>query len=111
MMETMVESEWKVFRKVRAVALERFCERVLSGVDRLAHEPGQSAHERYRSIFQFLRQRDKELALAFDDSRRSRAVRQLTCMVFYEMLTEDELACFSQQTRDSVQFLLSISRD
>lgn len=33
------ESDWKVFRKVRQLALERFCEQVLSEVKILASNP------------------------------------------------------------------------
>jgi hypothetical protein len=100
------ESDWKLFRQLHPVALERFCERVLSEVGRLASDTGKSAHERYVAVFQLLQRRDKELAEAFDDLRRSTAWRQLAIIRSRGLLTEEEFARFSPETRGAVQVFL-----
>jgi hypothetical protein len=71
------EPDWKLFRKLHALALERFCEGALSEISRLASEVGKGAHERYLAVSELLQRRDKELAEAFDDYRRSTGWRQL----------------------------------
>jgi hypothetical protein len=53
------EPDWKRFRHLRELALERFCERVLSEIGQLASEPGPSAHERYLAVYKLLQRRDK----------------------------------------------------
>jgi hypothetical protein len=54
-------------------------------------------------VFELLQQRDKELAEAFDDLRRSTAWRQLAVIRSHGLLTEEELARFSPQTQAAVQ--------
>jgi hypothetical protein len=100
------EPDWKLFRQLRALALERFCERVLSEVGQLAADAGKSAHERYLAVFQLLQSRDKELAGAFDDFRRSTAWRQLAVLRSWGLLSEEEFARFSPETRGAVQAFL-----
>jgi hypothetical protein len=100
------EADWKLFRQLHPLALERFCERVLAEVGRLASETDKSAHERYLAVFQLLQQRDKELAEAFDDLRRSTAWRQLAVIRSRGLLTEEEFARFSPGTQGAVQVWL-----
>jgi hypothetical protein len=75
MLPSISEADWKVFRQLRPVALERFCERALAEVGRLASDPNKTSHERYLSVFRLIERRDRELADAFDDPRRSTALR------------------------------------
>lgn len=59
------ESDWKVFRELQTVALERFCERVLAEVERLSSGSGRTFHQRYLDVYRLLQKRDHELAAAF----------------------------------------------
>jgi hypothetical protein len=106
MMRQISEADWKVFRRLHSVALERFCERVLAEVSGLASGSGQSAHERYLEIYQLLQRRDQELADAFDDFRRSTAWPQLAILRSRGLLTDEEFALFSPETRGAVQVFL-----
>src|SRR5262245_22614943 len=100
------ESDWKLFRQLHPIALERFCERVLSEVSRLASDTDKSTHERYVAVYKLLQRRDKELAEAFDDLRRSTARRQLAVIRSRGLLTEEEFARFTPETRGAVQVFL-----
>jgi hypothetical protein len=102
----MTESEWKLFRQLQAVALERFCERVLSEVGRLAADTRKNHHERYLAVFKLMERRDKELADAFNNPRRSTALLQLARLQGLGLLTDEEFARFSPETRASVQVFL-----
>jgi hypothetical protein len=104
------ERDWKLFRQLHPLALERFCERALSELSRLASEAGKGAHERYLAVFGLLRRRDKELAEAFDDYRRSAAWRQLAVICAHGLLTEKEFARFGPETRAAVQTWLGAWR-
>ena len=97
------ESDWKIFRKLRQVALERYGERILEDVRRDMDEPNGSFHERYLKLWDLLRSRDKTIALAFNDPRRSQAIIQLANIIAEDLLTEAELNEFSEETRKRLE--------
>src|SRR5438874_2232402 len=104
----ILESDWKLFRQLRTLALDRFCQRVLADVGRLVADNGQSSHERYLAVFELLQRRDEELAAAFNDPRRLTALVQLARIRAERLLTEEEFAGFSPETRAAVQVLLDV---
>ena len=99
------ESDWKVFRRLRELALERYCERVLDEVRQLAEKQGNSSHQRYLELWELLRKRDRTIAYAFDDPKRSQAIIQLANIVAEDLLTEHELNQFSEETREQIEGL------
>jgi hypothetical protein len=102
------ESDWKLFRKYHPVALERFCQRLLTEVGRLTSDEGKSSHDRYLAVFELIKRRDREIAAAFNDLRRSTALRQLAAIQSHELLSEEELAGFTPETRKALESLLEI---
>ena len=108
MSDEIPEADWKTFRELRTVALERFCERVLAELVKLATDSPGSNHERYLAVYQLIKKRDKELAGAFDDFRRSTAVRQIAIIQSRGLWTEEELARFSAETRAAAEFLMGL---
>jgi hypothetical protein len=102
----MSESDWKLFRKLRELALERFCERVLAEIGNLSSDSGQSYHERYLAVFNLVRERDKELEASFDEPRRSTALQQLALIRSYALLDDEEFSRFRLETRESVSVIL-----
>jgi len=107
-MERISEADWKLFRKLREGALERFCDRVLSEVGRLAADPGQTSHERYLAVYKLLHRQDKKLGDMFDNPRRSRALLQLALMRSWDLFTDEEFARFSPETRARLHRLLDL---
>ena len=105
-MREIKESDWKIFRKLHPVAVERFCERVLAESELLHRDTTRSAHERYLALYQFFHQRNKELARLFDDFRRSTALWQIAAIKGQGLLTGEEFAQFSEETQNVVAALL-----
>ena len=99
------ESDWKAFRELSALALERFCTRVLEKVEAILRDSSLGPHERYLKVFRFLRDRDDELGHAFNDPRRSRMIVQLAAIHKYGLLTSDELGRFTARTRETIEWL------
>ena len=97
------ESDYKVFRKLRVSALERYCGRVLKDVERLVHNDKPTYRERYLDLWKLLRNRDKTIATAFDGPRHSQAFVQLVNIDAENLLTEDELNQFSDELRDRIE--------
>jgi hypothetical protein len=99
------ESDWRLFRQLREVTLERLCERALKEVAVAARDAARTNHERYLNVFRLLKERDRELADAFNDPRRSRMIRQLAAMHALRLLEPDELAGFTPRTRTTIEAL------
>jgi hypothetical protein len=97
------ESDWKVLRQLHPVALERFCRRVLDEIQQLIADTSRGSHERYLAVYELTRRRDRELADAFNDMRRSRAMVRLLNIQSHQLLTEDELGRFSAEVRESLR--------
>ena len=104
-MREIPESDWKVFRKLREVALERFCERVIREIGELTAGKPTSYHERYLEIFKLVDRRDDELAHAFNNPRRSAALWQLAAIRSRGLITDEELSRFTAATQEAVQML------
>src|SRR5579871_1033674 len=102
------ESDWKIFRSLCEPALERYCQRVLEDVRLVADERDTTYHQRYIRLWELLRRRDKVLAFTFDAPRRSQALLQLMKMISEDLLTDDEIKRFSQETRDRMELILQI---
>ena len=107
-MRDIKESDWKVFKPLREIALERFCERVLDEIARINSDSTKSKHERFLAIYRLVRERDKEIDPIFDYLRRSTAVRQLCAFRSHDLLTEQELRQFSPELVKSVEDIVEI---
>ncbi len=109
-MHAFPEADWKVLRGLKDVALERFCQRVLEEAAPLVNgsAEGGSSHHRYLALFKLIDQRDDELGDTFNNLRRSTALTQLSLMCYHRLVTDEELAHFSPQTRQAVEMYLKM---
>jgi hypothetical protein len=98
----LTEADWKYFRRLRMSALDRFCQRVLADVSELSADSSKNHHERYLAVYRLIRERDTELADAFDNPSRSRALISLARMRSSSLVTDGEFAEFSDAARASV---------
>ena len=97
------EADWKLFRELREVALDRFCSRVLQELGPVTEDTSRTSHERYLSTFHLLKERDRQLSEAFDNPRRSHMIEQLAAIHAYGLLQPGELDRFSRGTREALQ--------
>lgn len=111
MRDQIRESDWKILRDLKPLALERFCERTLGEIAAITIATTKGAHERYLEVFRLIDRRDEELALAFNDLRRSNAILNLATMRSRGLVTDEEFQRFSAETRDVVERILSTDRD
>ena len=110
MLRNVPESDWKIFRELREVALQRFCERVLEEVVSIVQDSSRSHHERYLAVFRLMQRRDEQLAHAFNDPARSRMIVQLAALHVLGLLAPRELERFTQETRSKVESLTEPSK-
>ena len=105
------ERDWRVFRELHKIALARYCDRILDEVNRVIANKSESSHERYLKTYRIIQKRDKEMGRAFNDFRRSTALRQLLIIDSLGVLTKEDLARFTPETRQFVEQWSESSRD
>lgn len=104
------ESDWKLFRRLHTVALERFCHRVIKEINQSTSNCSADFHKRYLEVFSFIMDRNEQMARAFDDIRRSTAIVLLTNIMEGGLLTDDEFSEFSAEVRVRVESILELRR-
>ena len=60
-MTTISERDWRVYKKFFEVALERYCERVLTDAQGIIGDSAGSSHDRYLKLYDLMKERDKEI--------------------------------------------------
>jgi len=96
------ESDWRLFRQLHSIALERYCQKVLDEIAQLAVDSQTTAHQRYLKIYKAIQDRDRIIEEAFNDLRRSTALMRLITIHSYGLITNDEVSRFTQDTRDVI---------
>ncbi len=108
MFANIPESDWRRFKEVHKKLLERYCRRVLEEVAAASQGTEGTFHDRYLKVYKLIEERDKQLANAFDDFRRSTATMQLGIMRRMNLLTDEDLSLFSEPTQTLVEGIASL---
>jgi hypothetical protein len=93
------EKDWRVFRELDPVWVERYCVGVNREVISKLSDTKRTEHERYIEVYRFIQRKDAELGAAFNDFRRSTAIRQISVIRSLRVVAEQEVARFSEQTQ------------
>jgi hypothetical protein len=108
MIDRIPESDWKLLRELHSIALDRFCQRVMSQVGRLAKDAGTGAHDRYLAAFDLIERANRDLSNVFNDLRRSNAILRLVSMRSDHLITDEEFGRFTLATRQAVNSLIAV---
>lgn len=98
-MNTIKESDWRVFKAIKEEALDSFCEERLSEYEAIIKDNSQTAHERYLNLFKLSKARDKEMAWLFDGHSRSKAFLQLLAIRSEGLANQDLVERLSEELR------------
>ena len=104
------ESDWKIFRRLHQVALERFCRQVIEEIHQVTSDCKDDYHERYLEVFNLIMDRNKKMARAFDDMKRSNAFFLLANIKGSQLLTDEEFREFSPETQEAVELILGVRK-
>jgi len=96
------ESDWKLLRKIREEALAEACEQAFVVVERIAENRTGREHEAYLELWKYFKEKDREIANAFNNINRNNAMRSLINMVTYESISKGKLAEFTEETQQKV---------
>ncbi len=59
---SILESDWKKFKELRKIALDRFCQGVLADAKAITLHGALSAHARYGMLYGLIHDRNKDMA-------------------------------------------------
>ena len=94
-----------MLRCVKDAALNRLCARILDECRGVMDDPRLTPHQRYLKMFKLIQDRDDDIANAFNDMRRSRALNRISWIRYLDLLTDEEWERFSPRTRETALFL------
>ena len=99
-MNNFPEVDWKTLSRLKPLALDRLCQRILTTSEDIIvciNEGGY--HSAYLELFKHIQTNDKRLINCFDDWRRSQAFFILSNWRRERLITDEEFADFSAETR------------
>ncbi len=95
------ESDWKKFKKIKEAALERFCGNILEDVSEgLASRDNPTNHGKYLYLYKLIENYDKQIALLFNDHRRSKATIQLIMLRQEGLVNEVDIQGLSNELKE-----------
>lgn len=109
-MRDIKESDWKFLRQVHKIALDRYCDKVLRELERIASDRSKGSHQKYLDISAHLLKRDKEIAKYFDPLKRSNAFLMIAGLRHQGFMTDEEFSLFCPETRETVEVILGVAR-
>jgi hypothetical protein len=108
---SIAEKDWRIFRDLHPIWLDRFCESVNHELVAMLSDKNQSPHDRYIAVYKLIHKRDKELGTAFDDFRRSTALFQIAIIRKLGVITDEELGRFSAEVQSSLAYFRGEDRE
>ena len=93
------ERDWKAFKRLRDLALERFSQRICGECLATLNDVTLTSHERYLAVYDLIRSRDIEIDRIFDSLRRSTALLQLRQFWRHGLIDKEEVQALSEETR------------
>lgn len=96
----MKESDWKVFKAIKDIAIEKYCTLVLEESQDVISKQDENVHNKYLLLYKLLQNRDKQMALLFDGHSRSKAWLQLIAIRSEGLADETLLEKLSDEFRE-----------
>jgi hypothetical protein len=107
MQNNFPESDWKTLSRLKPLALDRLCQRILQESGKiLDHAKVGGSHSAYLELYKYIHTSDEMVSNCFDDMKRSRGLAILINWKLEGLLTEEEFNAFSPETREMVSVLL-----
>lgn len=103
---TFPEPDWRHLRSLVDRALDRFCARALDACAAVMADTNVPHHERFLRLSEAVQEHEKEMRGAFGVASRSNALLSLTYLHRLGLLTPDEMAGFSEATRERLRIVL-----
>lgn len=101
-MDKIPEKDWKLLRSMKDEKLTLLCDRVMAKLEEIsAHRKGRE-HQAFLETFEEINRGNEIIADLFDDIRRSNANLKLRLWKRHGLLSDEEVALFSETTRQAL---------
>lgn len=105
MSQGIPEKDWMKIRALKETAINIACERIFYKINTLIESRGSENHKYYLKLWKVMEAEDKEIALMFDDLKRSTAIFELSMWKRNGILSDDD---FEELTEETKQRIVSI---
>ena len=102
-MRAIPETDWKKLRSLKTRALNDACTRILDAVAQIVQKKDGREHEAYLELWELLQKQDNLIASMFDDFKRSTAFYKLAAWQRHGLVSESDLALFTEETQAAVK--------
>ena len=106
MSEHIPEQDWKRWQNLAPTLLNRFCDSVVANAAGFT-TGASSGHEKFLALYRFVAESNSDIAVVFDNRRRSSAILQIAAAVVRGIMLESELKAFSEDTQERVRRLVA----
>jgi hypothetical protein len=109
-MRAIPETDWKKLRALKTRALNDACARILDAVAQILQKKDGREHQAYLELWELLQNQDHVIALMFDDFKRSTACSKLAAWQRHGLVSESDLAMFTEETQATVKAINQTAR-
>jgi len=109
-MKNIPESDWKKMRALKADALNFACERILKKVEELTREREGKENETYLKLWKLMKQEDREIAIMFDEMKRSTSLLKLVAWKRNGVISDERFSEFSDETQQTIKSFFEVKR-
>jgi hypothetical protein len=109
-MRTIPEKDWKQMRSIKERVLDDACARILICIENILQKRDGRNHEAYLELWDLIEKEDAKIALMFNDLKRSTALIMLAQWHSHGLVSESDLALFTEETRNTVRAIMEIGR-
>ncbi len=102
-MKPIPERDWKLLRSMKPRVLGDACAKILNAAESVVKKRDAGNHEAYLALWSLLKKEDASIALMFDDFRRSTAFFKLAAWQRHGLVSESDLALFTEETQNIVK--------
>ena len=102
-MKAIPERDWKLLKSMKPRVLSNACARILNAVESVIQKRGGGNHEAYLKLWDLLKKEDASIAFMFDDFKRSTAFFKLAAWHRHGLVSESDLALFTEETRNIIK--------
>jgi hypothetical protein len=102
-MRAIPETDWKQLRALKTRALNDAYARILDAVAQIVQNREGCEHEVYLALWELIRTQDAWIASMFDVFKRSTTVYKLAAWQRHGLVSEHDLAWFTEETRAAVK--------
>jgi len=99
-MKDLPESDWKLLRLMKDTLLRRASRTALDRVKGIVIGQDDDPHKIYLALWDTLKTEDSKIGRMFDNMKRSTAILNLAEMIRNELIREDELQGFTEETKE-----------